>query len=124
MMRKQMKTNNKNSTRYYSSLQESKVAKLLNGNTVSNSGAGHFAKGDVVVNNADLLVECKTVTKEKTSFSIKKEWLDKNVEESFATRKSNSCVAFSFDPDAKKVYFVIDEKLMCFLTEKLAELYE
>ena len=75
------KTSNKNSTRYYSSLQESKVAKILKGNTVSNSGAGHFAKGDVIVDEADLLVECKTVTKEKNSFSIKKEWLDKNLEE-------------------------------------------
>ena len=117
-------TSNKNSTRYYSLLQESKVAKILGGNVVSNSGAGHFAKGDVVVNNADLLVECKTVTKEKNSFSIKKEWLDKNAEESFATRKSNSCLAFSFDPDAKSMYFIIDEKLMKFLTEKLTELNE
>ena len=41
-------TKNKDSTRFYSSKQEEYVAKLINGRTVSNSGAAKFTCGDVV----------------------------------------------------------------------------
>ena len=40
---------NQESTRYYSDKQEKSVCKSLNGKQVSNSGAGLFKKGDVVV---------------------------------------------------------------------------
>ena len=69
-------TCNKNSTRYFSSRQEKRVAKAVNGKTVSNSGAPLFVAGDVRTN--DFLIECKTCTTEKKSFSIHKEWLEKN----------------------------------------------
>ena len=58
-------TKNKNSTRYYSSTQEQEVAKFLGGQVNSNSGAGLFNKGDVVVKDASLLIECKTCKTEK-----------------------------------------------------------
>ena len=110
-------TKNKNSTRYFSELQERYVANKFNGTTTPNSGAGHFKKGDVVL-NCDMLVECKTCTKEKSSVSIKKEWLEKNREEAFENRLSNHCVCFNFEPEGEN-YFVINEKLMKFLTERL-----
>ena len=66
-------TRNKDSTRFYSSKQEEYVAKLLNGRTVSNSGAAKFTCGDVI--SDDFIIECKTKMKPSESFSIKKQWL-------------------------------------------------
>lgn len=116
-------TKNKESTRYFSSKQEQYVAKLLGGQNNSSSGSGHFRKGDVIQKDASLLIECKTTMEEKQSFSIKKEWIDKNKEEAFAMRLDNTCVVFNFGPD-KENYFVINEKLMKFLVEKLKEDYD
>ena len=118
-----MATKNKECTRYYSSRQEEAVAKLLDGYRNSSSGSGNFSKSDVIVKSASLGVECKTCLEEKASFSIKKEWLEKNKNETLSMRLDNSCLAFNFGPDQKN-YFIIDEKLMRFLVEKLGELYE
>lgn len=99
-------TNNKKSTRYYSGRQERKVARSLNGRTVANSGASNFVAGDVVTGN--WLIECKTCTKEKQSFSIKHDWLIKNKEEAFEMGKEYNALAFNFGPDTQN-YYVIDE---------------
>lgn len=116
-----MSNNNKESTRHFSKIQEERVAKLLGGHTSANSGAAKFTGGDVQVPRASLLCECKTVMTEKKSFSIKKDWIDKNKEEAFSNRLSNSCIAFSFEPEAKEVFFVINESMMQYLVEKIAE---
>ena len=116
-----MMPKNKESTRYFSTLQEEKVASLIDGYRTSNSGAGLFQKGDVYTNH--LLVECKTPTTEKESFSIKKEWLDKNKEEAKKTRKSFSALAFCFKPNGEN-YFVIDENLFKYLNQKINEEFE
>ena len=108
---------NSNSTRYYSDRQEKQVVKLLGGYQVANSGAGKWTKGDVVIPET-LLVECKTQTSDKESFTIKKEWLDKNLKEAKETHLPNSCLAFNFGPDQKN-YFIINESLMKFLVENL-----
>jgi hypothetical protein len=108
------------STRWFSDIQEKSVCKLLGANQVSNSGAGAFRKGDVVHSNASVLIECKTVVTDKESVSIKKEWIEKNKEERFTQRLSNGVIAFNFGPNQPN-YFVIDEKLMKFLVEKLEE---
>ena len=108
------------STREFSSKQENKVAKLLGGQVNPNSGAGKWHKGDVTIPDASLLIECKTCMQEKSSFSVKREWIKKNKEESFSNQLYNSCIAFNFGPDTSN-YFVIDEKLMKFLVEKLIE---
>ena len=108
------------STRSASNAQEKAIAKLLNGQVNPNSGAGKWRKGDVQVPEASLLIECKTCMTEKSSFSIKKEWIEKNINEAHSNRLFNSCVAFNFGPEEKN-YFVIDEKLMKFLVEKLIE---
>ena len=79
-------TKNKNSTRYFSTKQEDRVADILGGSRNANSGASEFSKGDVIVKDASLLCECKTVTSDKEQFSIKKEWLTKNISERKAMR--------------------------------------
>lgn len=109
-------TKNKNATRYYSNNQETSVANVLGGRKQSNSGASAFQKGDVVTNK--FLIECKTCVKEKESFSIKKEWIEKNKMERFQMRKPFSCICFNFGPDSEN-YYVIDEKLMKYLCECL-----
>ncbi len=102
-------------TRFYSNKQEKAVAKELGGKQVSNSGATPFNKGDVVT--SDWLIECKTCTKEKNSFSIKKDWLKKNKEEAFAMNKEFNALAFNFG-DGKN-YYIVDEKTF----KKLKETY-
>lgn len=114
------KTKNKESTRYYSNLQEEYVAKLLGGYQTPNSGATNFTKGDIKIPNASMLIECKTMTTEKDSISIKKDWLDKNNYETKLMRLSNSMLVFNFGPNTKN-YFIIDEKLAKYLVEKLIE---
>ena len=99
-------THNKNSTRYYSSRQEKAVAKALKGKVVANSGAPIFVAGDV--KTSQWLIECKTCINQKKSFSIKKEWLEKNKEEAFAMRKDYNALAFNFGDN--KNYYIVDEK--------------
>ena len=103
-------------TRFYSSKQEKQVAKAIGGRTVANSGATLFNKGDVTTSN--ILVECKTCVTEKKSFSIKKEWLEKNKEEAFEMGKDYSVLVFNFGPDTDN-YYVIDERTFKLLQELL-----
>lgn len=109
---------NKDSTRYFSDLHEKSVCKALGGQQVSNSGAGKFSAGDVIVHSASLLVECKTSMTEKQSYSIKKDVIDKNKEEAFSNRLNNNCICFNFGPGLDN-YYIISEKLMKFLVQKL-----
>lgn len=113
-------TKNKDSTRYFSTRQEESVCKVVNGNRTANSGAGLWDKSDVYNKEASLCVECKTPMSEKNSFSIKKEWIEKNRKEAKDGRFENPVLAFNFEPDGEN-FFVIDEKLMRFLVEKLEE---
>jgi hypothetical protein len=80
--------------RFYSAKQEKKVAKKLGMKQTKNSGATAFDKGDVA--DDEFLIECKTLTKPQKSHSIKKEWLKKNEEETFARGKDFSVLAFDF----------------------------
>jgi hypothetical protein len=115
-------TKNNQSTRYYSERQEENVADIIEGQRQFNSGAGNFNKGDVINKKASILVECKCLMKDKNSFSIKKEWIEKNTQEAKAMRLDNNCIAFNFGPNSKN-YFIIDEKLMAYLIDKLYPLY-
>lgn len=102
------KDGNKKPTRYYSNNQEKHVAKELSGKQQPNSGATMFGgKGDVVADN--WLIECKTCTTAKESFSIKKEWLEKNLKESLFEGKEYNALAFNFGPN-EKMYYIIDER--------------
>lgn len=103
-------------TRWYSSKQEKAVAHIVKGKQVANSGATAFNKGDVTTDN--WLLECKTVTKEQKSFSIKQEWLLKNREEAFAMRKRYNALVFDFGPNTER-YYVVDEKTYLRMKEAL-----
>jgi len=94
-------------TRYYSSKQEEYIAKLLGGRTTVNSGSAHHSAGDVITD--DWLIECKTTTKPKESFSIKKEWIEKNEQERMDMQKPFSALVFQFEEDGEN-FFVIGEK--------------
>ena len=98
---------NNQPTRFYSSRQEKTVAKTIGGKVVANSGAIKFGAGDVQTDN--MLVECKTCTMEKQSFSIKREWLDKNEQEAFATGKMYSVLAFNYGPGTDN-YYILNER--------------
>ena len=94
-------------TRFYSSRQEKEVAKILKGTQVTNSGATPFSKGDVRTDN--WLIECKTCTTAKASFSIKREWLSKNKEEAFAMNKRYNALCFDYGNGSDR-YYIVDEK--------------
>ena len=102
-------------TRFYSNRQEKKVAKSLGGRQVSNSGATTFRKGDVTTD--DFLIECKTVTAERKSITVKKDWIDKNREEAFAMGKSYSAVAIDFGDGEQ--HYIISESLFKKLVETI-----
>ena len=105
---------NKQSTRYFSSVQENTIAKSIGGKTTVNSGASLYTCGDITTN--DFLIEAKTTTKPKESFSIKKEWLTKNNLERMQLGKPYCALAFQFAPNTPN-YYVIDEKLFKKLLE-------
>ena len=104
-------------TRFYSNRQEKAVARKLGGRQVANSGATAFSKGDVRTD--DWLIECKTATAEKQSFSIKRSWLDKNREEAFAMRKSYNALCFDFGNGSR--YYVVDERTFIKMKEAMED---
>ena len=108
---------NKEATRYFSSKQEQHIAKLLNGRCTSNSGATHLTAGDVIA--GDWLIECKTSMKPKESFSIKKEWIEKNERERMDLQIPYSALVFQFEEDGTN-YFVLDEKTF----KKMKEVFD
>lgn len=115
-----MRNSNNQSTRYMSTLQENYIAKKFGGKVCPNSGAGKWQKSDVVVNRANMSIECKTSMTAKNSFTIKKDWIEKHRNEAFSNRLSNTAIAISFDPSGTENYFIISEKLMAYLIESLS----
>lgn len=95
------------STRKFAKRQEQTLAKMLNAKRQANSGATPFRKGDVIADG--YLLEAKTCVKDKKSFAIKKEWLEKNKEEAFAMGRDFGVLAFNFGPGQKN-YFILDEQ--------------
>ena len=93
----------------YSASQENDIARLLGGRVQSNSGGTRFGGGDV--QTAAFFIEAKTPTKEQTSFSIKREWINKMSEQAFEQGKYHYALAFRFAPDGSD-YFVINSRLM------------
>ena len=99
----------KNRGKDYSASQENDIARLLGGRVQSNSGGTRFGGGDV--HTQQFFIEAKTPTKEQTSFSIKKEWVDKMREQAFEQGKNQCALAFRFCPEGDD-YFVINSRLM------------
>ena len=104
----------RNKVKDYSASQENDIARLLGGRVQSNSGGTRFGGGDV--QTAQFFIEAKTPTKEQTSFSVKKEWIDKMREQAFEQGKYHSALAFRFAPDGDD-YFVINSRLMAELVK-------
>lgn len=98
---------NENATKYWSSRQEDYVAKLLSARVQPGSGAGKFKKSDIDART--FLVECKTATKEKEQFSIKKDWLEKLRYEALMNHKPCCALAFNFGAQENNNYFILDE---------------
>lgn len=105
-------------TRWYSNRQEKSVAKAIGGRQTANSGATDFSKGDVTTDT--WLIECKTATSEKQSFSIKREWLKKNREEAFSMGKDYNALVFDFGDNGER-YYIVDEKTFKLMKERLDE---
>ena len=99
---------NKNSTRYYSNIQEKKIAKTVGGVRQANSGATMFAKGDVKKDK--WLFEAKTCMTEKQSFSIKKDWLDKLESEAFGMNKEFFLLVFNFGIQNGENFYILNER--------------
>lgn len=92
-------------TRDYSSKQEKVVASYLEGQTTPNSGATPFKKGDVITE--DTIIECKTKTKEVTSHSIKKEWIEALRKECISMGKDYWAIVFDFGTQELKDQYVV-----------------
>lgn len=97
----------KRPTRFYSNRQEKKVAKSVSGRKVANSGATTFNKGDVVTDR--VLLECKTCTKEQSTFTIKRDWITKNREEAFAMHRDYSALVIDFGDGEQ--HYLVSEKM-------------
>lgn len=93
------------STRYYSKRQEDAIAKSVGGKRTPNSGATPTVKGDVVARN--FLIEAKTHVRPTDSFTIKREWIEKNREESFQMGRRHSALAIDFG-DGEQHYLISD----------------
>ena len=96
---------NNKSTRFYSDEQEKRIAKRLGGQVQCNSGGTRFGGGDI--HTPLFLIEAKTGTEPKLSFSVKKQWLEKAKLQAFEQGKLFSALAISFDNQHD--YFIIDE---------------
>lgn len=107
------------STRDASKRQEKAIAKSLGGRRTANSGAGKFDKSDVFI-GADWSIEAKTCMTPKSSFSIKKQWLEKMKEEQFACNKSYSALCFDFGDEGSR-YYIIDEQTFKQIMELMKE---
>ena len=116
-------TGEKKPTRYFSDKQEKAVTKAIGGRQTPNSGATAYSKGDVTVGDkTGWLMECKTCMKDQKTFTMHKEWFDKNLEESIYMKKDHSAVVFNFGPSSKN-YYVLDEQTFLLMKEAL-EKYE
>ena len=113
-------TGEKKPTRYFSKKQEDAVAKSVGGRTTPNSGATPVYKGDITTDN--FIIECKTSTTDKKSFTLHKEWFDKNRDESIFMKKEHSAVVVSFGPNSENYYIINENDFL--IMKQLLELYE
>lgn len=96
--------------------QEKEIAKLLGGRVQAGSGGTKFGGGDVHTDN--FLIEAKTSTTTKNSFSVKRSVLGKMRLQAHEQRKPFSALAFRFGPNEPDFY-IIDQNLMKRVVEQL-----
>lgn len=82
----------------------------------------YLVSGDIKTKN--WLFEAKTCMKEQQQFTIKKEWLDKLKQESFAMRKEYFALVFNFGVDNGENYYILDEKTFKQILDVLDEMEE
>ena len=109
-------------TREFSDRQEKHIAKVTGGKVQSNSGGTKFGGGDV--HTKHFLIEAKTPTKDKTGFTIKKEWLKKMRQQAFEQGKSESVLAFRFSPNDPQDYYVLDQRQFLLFLKYMEENYD
>ena len=68
------------------------------------------------------LIEAKTSTKDKKSFSIKKEWIQKAEEQAFEQNKEESVVAFNFGPNGENFFILNEQQFRDYLKYKESNL--
>lgn len=95
-------------TRFFSDKQEQHIAKVTGGRVQSNSGGTKFGGGDVHTDK--FLIEAKTPSIERKSFTIMKDWLEKMKEQAFEQGKEEAVLAFRFDPDTDNDLYVLSQK--------------
>lgn len=95
-------------TRDFSDKQEKHIAKVTGGIVQSNSGGTKFGGGDVHTDK--FFIEAKTPTKSQTSFTIKKEWIDKMREQAYEQGKEDAVLAFRFNPNIDIDLYVLSER--------------
>lgn len=95
-------------TREASDIQEKSIEHATDGKRTPNSGGTKFGGGDVIVQDVSMFIEAKTSMSHKDSFSIKREWLDKAVEQKYEQGLSRWALAFRFGPTDVD-YFVLSK---------------
>ena len=80
----------------------------------------YLVNGDIITD--EWLFEAKTCMKEQQQFTIKKEWLDKLKQESFAMRKEFFALVFNFGQINGENYFILNEKTFTQLMNLLNEM--
>lgn len=116
---KNIENTSNHTNRWYSSRQEQEVAKKVGGRQTANSGATPLSKEDIV--NDLFTFECKTKTKNSDSFTLKREWFDKQIAENIQMCKPYKALVFNFGPDKpyNENHYIIDESLFLELLEYL-----
>lgn len=105
--------------RDFSDSQEKHIAKVTGGKVQSNSGGTKFGGGDVHTNK--FLIEAKTPTKSKSSYSIKAETLNKMYEQAFEQGKECGVLAFRFNPNGNDFYILSERQFLEYLRYKEEE---
>lgn len=93
----------------YSEKQEKYIAELLDAKKVPASGATSFHKGDVILAD-ELLVECKTSTLPRSSFTLDYKVLEKLKEQAFGMGVPPNHYAVTLDFGRGDHHFLINEK--------------
>lgn len=89
--------------------QEVRIAKMFGARRSPQSGGGAWKLGDVL--STDWLVECKTTTTPKDSYSVRKDILDKADHERAEMHKSYFALAITLGEQYDD-YFVLSKKTM------------
>ena len=80
----------------------------------------YLKNGDI--ENERWLFEAKTCMKEQQQFTIKKEWLDKLKNESFAMRKEYFALVFNFGIKNGENFYILHERTFTQILDLLNEM--